>query len=158
MHSEAGLEQINALLAALGQRMALPALQLDPLRRCQLVVDHRWHVTLLAGQVPDRLWLSCVVGPAGLAQRLDRETLLALLQAGFLGAVARGGRLAIDPEGRPCVQMELTLPGASPADLESCLLDLLACARIWQRRIEDGPAKSAAVPSSASGAWLHRRI
>ena len=54
--------------------------------------------------------------------------------------------------------MELTLPGASPSDLESCLLDLLACARIWQRRIEEGPAKAAAAPSTTSGAWLHRRI
>ena len=67
MHSEVALEQINDLLAALGRRMALERLRLDSLGRCQLVVDHRWHVTLLASPVPGRLLLSCAVGAAGLA-------------------------------------------------------------------------------------------
>ena len=158
MHSEVALEQINDLLAALGRRMALERLRLDSLGRCQLVVDHRWHVTLLASPVPGRLLLSCAVGAAGLAQRLDKDTLLAMLQAGFLGAAVRGGHLAVDPEGRPCVQMELPLAGADIAALETCLLDLLACSRTWHRRIEEGPALAAPAASTGSGAWLHRRI
>ncbi len=158
MQSQIAQARCNELLALLGERMSIRGLQLDPLGRCQLVLDHRWHVTLLSGPVPGRLLLTCAVGPAGMAQRLDKDTLLAMLQGGFLGAAARGGHLAVDPQGHPCVQMNISLADANLSDLETCLLDLLASARTWQRRLEEGASQPKPVPSVASGAWLHRRI
>lgn len=147
----------DALLGALGERVGLPGLRLDDSGCCQLAFDRRWLVTIGLQPSGQRLVLHCPLASPELTASLSRELLLALLDANFLNRGAGPGTLAVGPDRRVCVQVELPLAGADANLLHNALEHMLNVAQVWAERLEKDPAQNTIAPARAP-AWMGNRV
>lgn len=146
----------DALLLELGQRMGLAGLCLDAAGCCQLAFDQQWLVTLTHHAAGGRLVLHCPVSAAGAADRLGRDTLVALLEGNFMNRA--GATLAVSPDRRACLQIELPLAGADAALLHNALEQLLNLAETWAQRVQKGEGPLARGTEREPQAWLAQRV
>lgn len=146
----------DALLAQLGQSMGLAGLCLDSAGCCQLAFDQRWLVTVTHHAAGGRLVLHCPLCAAGGAEQLGRDTLIALLEGNFMNRAA--ATLAISPDKRACLQIELPLAGADGPSLHNALEQLLNLAETWARRVERGDAASSGGAEREPRHWLGQRV
>lgn len=165
VRSSPGAQEV---LAGLGARMGIPGLRLDADSSCQLVFDQRWVVTLVFAAARSRWLLSCP-----LAERhgaITPGSQVAMLRANFLGSGSGGGWLAVAPDGRPFLHMQVSQSEASETVLLDVVESLLNQAERWTERLHVGesapscpdPARGGNEPASFAGgdrppAWMFDR-
>ena len=86
-----------------------------------------------------RILLHVPVTSAARTQALSATTLIAMLEAGFLGRGAGGATFAVAPDRRCCLQLELPLAGVSAALLFNAVDQLLGVAETWALRLDREP-------------------
>ena len=153
-----GRDEVDTVLADLGERIGIAGLRLDAAGACQLVFDQRWLVTLLHVPQQAGVALNCPVTAAGHAEQLGAKALRAMLRAGFHGA-GSGTTLAIGPDDRAYLQRLLPVTGRRGDALHQALEQLLDLAETWAERL--GRAESDPSPprgDSASAPWAMQRV
>lgn len=146
-------DQANDLLRHLGDQLGLPSLCLDAQGRCLLLIGRRWPLALVLDPARDTLYLSCpVTTPQQLAD-IPPGAWMALLQTHHLGGRIAGASIAVDPEGRVCVQQALHLPSALPAQLLGAVEGAVSRAIQWSAQLgalSPSPSASFSVTPAAA--------
>ena len=131
MSTPSAADQANALVRHLGDQIGIPSLSLDAQGGCTLLIDRRWALSLVLDASRDTLFLSCpVTVPAQLAS-IGPAAWASLLQSHHLGGPLPGASIAVDPQGRVCVQQAMHLPSAAPAQIVSAVEALVGRAVKW---------------------------
>lgn len=154
----------DRVIADLGERIGIPALQLDAAGGCQLAFDGRWLVTLIHAPAAQRWVLSCPLAPAHATFAADTQ--LAMLRANFMGAGCAGGVLAVAPDGRPCLQIHLADAEVNGEFLLARVETLLDQAELWADRVQrgerepraNGPAATTLTDGERPPGWMLGRF
>ena len=156
MLASSAADQANALVRHLGDQIGLPSLCLDAQGTCMLLIARRWRVSLVLDAARDTLFLSCpVTVPAQLA-RIGSAAWASLMQTHHLGGSVPGASMAVDPQGRVCVQQALHLPSVPPAQTLPVVEALIGRAMTWADLL--AASAKEAVPLEGSPATPPRRM
>lgn len=148
MRPLSALDQANELIRHLGDQVGLVSLSLDRQGRCLLWVGRRWALSLVLDASHDILYLSCpVTAPQQLAE-IPPGAWMALLQTHHLGGRTHGASMAVDPEGRVCVQRALHLPEVLPAQLLAAVEEVIGRAGHWASQLSTSQPTSHASSQS----------
>ena len=129
---------VDGLLCELGKRIGIPGLKLDADSSCQLVFDQRWVVTLVFSAARKRWLISCPLSDRHVS--IVPSSQAAMLRANFMGAGCAGGCLAVSPDGRPFLHMQLAHSETSESLLLETVESLLNQAERWAERLMAGEA------------------
>ena len=140
----------EALIADLGSSLGMAELRFSPAGSCQLVFDQRWVVTLILDSARAQITLNCPISLADQADQLTRPTLIAMLQANFMGQGCVGATLSMGTDQRAYLQTAVGLQDASRSPLHGALELLLNQAETWSARLTQGHGAQPLLPSAAS--------
>lgn len=152
MRAPSPVDQANALVRHLGDQIGISSMSLDERGCCLLLVARRWALSLVLDASHETLYLSCPVTGPGQLEAIPPAVWVAWLQAQHLGGASSGATVAVDPEGRVCMQQALHLPSAVPARLLDAIELLLGRAAQWAARLAQPDSASAPVMSGSSSA------
>lgn len=156
MRPLSALDQANELIRHLGDQIGLDALCLDTQERCLLLVGRRWALSLVLDASCDTLYLSCpITTPQQLAE-IPPGAWMALLQTHHLGGRVPGASMAVDPEGRVCVQQALHLPRALPAQLLSAVEETIGRASQWAAQLSAQLSTQRSAPLGAAAVLVEQ--
>jgi hypothetical protein len=148
----------DACLIELGKRMGMPALQLDDAGCCQLWIDERWLVTLVAEPNGNRLWLNCPVSAPHSADAIAASALVAMLKGNFMGQ-SGAAMVAAGPDGRIYLQHAANLNDSVAGDIYNAIEHLVNAAEKWSVRIARGSGEvDANVQGGREASWIGRRV
>ena len=133
------LRTITELLADLARHLGMPELRLDAAGCCQLAFDQCWLVSIIHQGALGRIALNCPISAVQSAPALTPSALLAMLQANFMGRGTGRCFLAVNPEGRVCLGLELALTETDASVLVNALEQLLMQAETWCEWLERKP-------------------
>jgi hypothetical protein len=155
----------DVLITDLGASLGMGDLHFSPAGSCQLVFDQRWVVTLIVDSVRRQITLNCPVSQADQADQLSRPTLLAMLQANFMGQGCVRATLSMGSDQRAYLQTAVSLGEAARSPLHGALELLLNQAETWSARLTQGHAALAPSPVSArsrsageAAPWARQRV
>ena len=124
------------LLAYLAGHLGMPGLRLDVAGCCQLAFDQRWLVSIIDQGAFGRIALHCPISAVHSASALTSSAMLAMLQANFMGRGTGRCYLAVNPEGRVCLVLDLALTETDASVLVNALEQLLMQAETWCEWLE----------------------
>ncbi|MCG8295120.1 CesT family type III secretion system chaperone [Pseudomonas entomophila] len=132
------MTQLQALLDTFSEQHGFPPLQLDDEGSCQLLVDDKLPLSLLAHpfrreSVEPALMLRATIGLLAAAGTLRQQSLERLSHANYSAGAETGHTLALAPDGRQLVLFGLRpLASLTPQDLAEWLTLLTRQALEWR--------------------------
>ena len=129
------LKDANNLLAELGSSLGIEGLCFNDAASCQLVFDQLLVVTIILDRASQRITLNCPISQANQFDSIPRQTLLAMLQANFMGQGCPNATLSFASDNRAYLQIVIATSESTNCNLSSAVELLLNLAETWSVRL-----------------------
>ena len=148
------MNEWNALLGQLGERLGMDGLRADEQGYCALSIDDGWVLHLAL--VPERQCVQCMAELGALPAQGREDTLARMLHANALFAGTDGATLGLDAaRGTGVLSRELALAGLDLVAFEDALERFVLQAERWTQWLRQAGERAAApapAPAPATGA------
>ncbi len=146
---------VDKLMAELGSSLEIEGLRFNHAASCQLVFDQSLVVTIIHDRASGCITLNCPVSHADQFERLNKQTLVAMLQANFMRQGCPNATLSFAEDKRAYLQSAIPLSDPSHCNLSGALELLLNQAEVWSERLRQSRELDALDPPSFSRTDRH---